>query len=85
MVRFWDGNIAFSDILLEEKSYIEKYDISYKILTDAKPSRIRLDKIVAFTKILDKISYLVLFDYIYCDKTCDKITYLISAKKQHYR
>ena len=42
--------------------------------------RIRLDKIDGFIKIHDKIRYLVLFDYSYCDKVCDKIKYLISEK-----
>ena len=46
----------------------------------AKPLRIRLNKIDRFIKIHDKIKYLVLFDYSYCDKICDKIKYLISEK-----
>ena len=45
-----------------------------------KPLRIRFDKINRFIKIHDKIRYLVLFDYSYCDKICDKIKYLISEK-----
>ena len=31
-------------------------------------------------KIHNKIRYLVLFDYNYCDKICDKIKYLIREK-----
>ena len=42
--------------------------------------RIRFDKINGFIKIPDKVRYLVLFDYSYCDKICDKIKYLISEK-----
>ena len=42
--------------------------------------RIRFDKINGFIKIHDKVRYLVLFDYSYCDKICDKIKYLISEK-----
>ena len=41
---------------------------------------IRFDKIDGFIKIHDKIRYLVLFDYSYCDKTCDKNQYLIREK-----
>ena len=38
------------------------------------------DKIDRIIKIHDKIRYLVLFDYSYCDKICDKIKYLIVKK-----
>ena len=41
---------------------------------------IRFNKIDGFTEIHDKIRYLVLFDYCYCDKVCGKIKYLISEK-----
>ena len=41
---------------------------------------IRFNKIDGFIKIHDKIRHLVSFDYRYCDKTCDKIKYLISEK-----
>ena len=33
-----------------------------------------------FIKIHDKIRYLLLFYYSYCDKTCDKMRYHISEK-----
>ena len=33
-----------------------------------------------FIKINDKIRYLALFDYSYCEKICDKIEYLITGK-----
>ena len=86
IIRFWDKDIDFFDILLEEKLYKEKcgniliYDVSYKISMGAKPSCVRFDKIDRFIKIHDKIRYLVLFDYSYCDKICDKIKYIISDK-----
>ena len=46
----------------------------------AKPLHIGFDKIDGLVKIHNKIRYLVLFDYNYCDKICDKIKYLISEK-----
>ena len=75
IMRFWDRDIDFSDILLDEKLYNKKYEnisiynISYKT-----------SKIDGFIRIHNKIRYLVLFDYSYCDKICDKIKYLISEK-----
>ena len=47
----------------------------------AKPLHIRFDKIDGLIKIHDKIRYLFLFDYSYCDKTFDKIKYLLNEKK----
>ena len=41
---------------------------------------IRFNKIKGFIKIYDKIKYLVLFDYGYCDKICDKSRYLLIVK-----
>ena len=46
----------------------------------AKPLRISFDKIDGFIKIRDKIRYLVLFNYSYCNKICDKIKYLLIEK-----
>ena len=51
----------------------------------AKLLRIKFDKIDGFIKIHDKIRYLILFDYSYSDKTCDKIKYLTSEIKWCYR
>ena len=48
--------------------------------TGAKPLRIRFDKIDEFTKIHDSIRCLVLLDYSYFDKICDKFKYLISEE-----
>ena len=50
IIRFWDRDIDFSGILLDETLYKEKYenifiyDISHKTSTGAKPLRIRFDK-----------------------------------------
>ena len=85
IIRFWGRDIEFMDILLDEKlcetsENILIYDISNKTSTGAKPLRTRFDKIDRFIKIHNKIKYLVLFDYSYRDKICDKIKYLISEK-----
>ena len=86
IIRFWDRDIDFSNILLDEKLCKEKskniliYDISYKLSTGAKPLHIRFAKTDGFIKIHDKMRYLILFDYSYCDKICHKIKYLISEK-----
>ena len=56
------------------------YDISYKTFMGSIPLRIRFDKIDGFIKIYDGIRYLVLFDYGWCDKICDRIKYLTSEK-----
>ena len=48
-----------------------------KTSTGAKPLPIRFGKLDGFIKIHNKIRYLVLVDYSYCDKICDKIKYLI--------
>ena len=61
IIRLWDTDIEFSDILLDERLYEEKYEniliynISYKTSKGAKPLRIRFDKIDGFIKIHDKI------------------------------
>ena len=49
IVRFWDRDIEFKDILLDEKKYetyenIWIYELSYQTSTGAKPLRIRFDK-----------------------------------------
>ena len=75
-------DISFSNILLDEKLYenISVYDISYKTSKCPKPLHIRFDKIDRFIEIHNKIRYLILSDYSYCDKICNKIKYLISEK-----
>ena len=50
IIRFWNRDIEFRDILLDEKSYetsenILSYNISYKISMGAKPLRVRFHKI----------------------------------------
>ena len=81
IIRLWDRDIDFNDILLDEKLYKEKYeniliyDISFitKLTTGAKPLRIRFSEIDGFIKIHDRIRYFVLFDYGWFDKNCNKI------------
>ena len=74
IIKFWDGDIDFSNISLDEKVCKENngniliYDISYITSTDAKPLRIRFDKINGFIKIHYKIRYSVFFDYGWFDK-----------------
>ena len=75
--------INFGSILLIKKLYenISAYNISYKSPTCPKPLCIKFDKINGFIiSIDDKIKPLVLFDYGFFDKICDKIKYLISKK-----
>ena len=45
-----------------------------------KPLHIRFNEIDWFIKIHDKIRYLALFDYSYCDKICDKIKCFVTVK-----
>ena len=86
IIRFWDRDSNFSDILSDEKLYKEKCEnilihyISYKTSTGAKPLRIKFDEIDRIIKIYDGIRYLVLFDHGWFDKICDNIKYLISKK-----
>ena len=56
------------------------YDISYKTSTGAKSMRFRLDKIDRFNKVHIRITYLVLFDYGWCDEIYNNIKYLVSEK-----
>ena len=84
IIRFWDRDIEFRDIILEEKSYeryenILIYDISCNTSTDAKPLQIRFDKVDEFYKTHNRFTCLVLFDYGWFDKICDKIKYLEKA------
>ena len=79
IIRFWDRDLNFSDILLEKNIYKENYenisiyDISYKTSTDEKPLCASFDEIDGFIKIHDRVRYLVLFDYGWFDKICSKI------------
>ena len=43
--------------------------------------RIMFDEINGFIKIYDEIRYLVIFDYGWFDKICDRIKYLTSSYK----
>ena len=71
--RFWDRNIDFGDILLDEELYkkyenILIFDISYKPPATAKRLRISFDKRDGFIIVHDKIRYFIMFDYSYCNK-----------------
>ena len=57
------ADIDFYKILLDEKSYedILTYSILFKTFMDAKPLRIRFDKIDGGIQTLDGTRYLVLF------------------------
>ena len=87
-MRAWDGDIEidFSGILLGEKLYKENnenilvYDISYKTSASTKLLCTRYDEIDGFIKIHDELRYLLLFDYDWFNKICDRIKYLISEK-----
>ena len=57
------------------------YDISYKILIDAKPLRIMFDKVDGLIRVYDGIRYSVLFHPEKYDVVYDKLRYLISQKK----
>ena len=67
MIR--DLHIDFDNILLDEKSYKNRYeniliyDISYKTFMVAKPLHVRFDKISGFIKIYDGIKYLISYEY----------------------
>ena len=56
IIRFWDRDLEFSDILLNQKSYKENYEniltdnLSYKTSTAAKRVLIMFDKIDEFIK-----------------------------------
>ena len=71
--RFWDRNIDFGDILLDEELYkkyenILIFDISYKPSATAKRLCISFDKRDGFIIFHDKIRYLIMFDHSYCNK-----------------
>ena len=86
IIRARNRDIYSTNILLDENLYKENHknilicDISYKTSAGSKSLRIRFDKVDGFIKIHDKFRYLVLFDYGYYDKICDKIEYLVSEK-----
>ena len=80
-----DIDINFSYNLLEEKSYktyenVLICDISYKTFMGSIPLRIKFDKIDGFIKNYNGIRYLILLDYGWCGKICDRIKYLINEK-----
>ena len=64
----------------ENHENILVYDVSYKTSMGAKSMRFRLDKIDRFNKVHIRITYLVLFDYGWCDEIYNNIKYLVSEK-----
>ena len=56
------------------------YDISYKTLIDAKPLRLRFDKIDGFIRVYDGTKYLVLFGSERFDCIYRRIRYLLGGK-----
>ena len=79
-------DIYSSDVLSDKKLCKENhkniliYDISCKTSTGAKPLRFMFDKIDGFIEVHNRVIYLILFDYGWCDKICDSIKYLMSEK-----
>ena len=78
-----DTEINFKNISLDKKSY-ENTSVSkklYKTPASAKPLPVRFSKIDGFIISFDgEIKHLVLLDYKFLNKICDKIKFLISKK-----
>ena len=78
-----DTEINFKNISLDKKSY-ENTSVSkklYKTPASAKPLPVRFSKIDGFIISFDgEIKHLVLLDYKYFNKICDKIQFLIRKK-----
>ena len=72
----------FGNIIIDEKSYenILVYKISYKTLIEAKPLRIRINKVHGFIRVYDGTRYLVLFDFEKYHDSFKRIKYLIEVK-----
>ena len=72
----------FGNILIDKISYENSlvYNFSYKTLIDAKPMRIRFDKIDGFIIVDDGTRHLVLFRPEKYDAIYNRITYLICQK-----
>ena len=70
------------NILIAKKSYqnILVYKTSCKTFIDAKPLRIRFDKIDGFIRVYDRTRYLVLFGSEKNDFFYNRIRYLIGVK-----
>ena len=80
IIKIEDFNLDNS--LIDEKAYknILFYNISYKTIIDAKPLRIRFDKVEGFIRVYDRSRYLVLFWSEKCDFIYNRIRYLTSVK-----
>ena len=80
IIKIEDFNL--DNILIDEKSFknILVYNTSYKTSIDAKPSRIRYNKIDGFIRFYDGTRYLVLFGSEKYDLIYSRTKYLISAE-----
>ena len=78
-----DTEINFKNISLDKKSYenTSVSNILYKTPASAKPLPVRFSKIDGFIISFDgEIKHLVLLDYKFFNKICDKIQFLIRKK-----
>ena len=78
-----DKEINFKNILSDKKSYenTSVSNILYKTPVSAKPLPVRFNKIDGFIISFDgEIKHLVLLDYKFFNKICDKIQFLIRKK-----
>ena len=75
-------DLDLDNVLINEKSYdnILVYNISYKTLIDAKPLRIRFDKIDGFIRFYEETRYLLLFGSKKYDFIYNIVRYLIMVK-----
>ena len=75
-------DFSLDNVLIDEKSYenISVCNSSYRTLIDAKPLRIRFDKIDGFIRVYDGTRYLVLFGCEKYDFIYNRIRYLIGVK-----
>ena len=74
--------LLFVNFLLDEESNenILDYDISYQTLIDAKPLRIKFNKVDGFIRVYDWNRCLVLFGYEKHSRIYNRIRYLANQK-----
>ena len=80
IIKSRDFNL--NNILIDEKLYENTliHNISFKTLVDAKPLRIRFDKIDEFVRVYDGTRYLVLFGSEKYNASYNRIRYFLSHK-----
>ena len=80
IIKSRDFNL--NNILIDEKLYENTliHNISFKTLVDAKPLRIRFDKIDEFVRVYDGTRYLVLFRSEKYNASYNRIRYFLSHK-----